>query len=130
MPLRAIAQINKLISKKRIAALNLPDLVEGEFLIFYFKYQLANKWGLAAVIQQPQLRQEGIAVLPRDNSFHCPDCLNSAVRSSVAVDLASRRSRRFVATLVPVQIVLRLHHLLGFISLLWLRLVQCVKWDT
>ena len=54
---------------------------------------------------------------------------NSAMKSSVAIDLASRRSRRFIATLVPVQIVLRLHHLLGFISLVRLRLIQCVEWD-
>ena len=31
-----------------------------------------------------------------------------------------------VATLLPVQIVLRFHRLIGFISLLWLRLVKCI----
>lgn len=29
--------------------------------------------------------------------------------------------------LLPVQIVLRFHRLIGFISLLWLRLVKCIE---
>ena len=60
------------------------------------------------------------------------DCLarlNSSELRSVVVDLASRRSRGLVATFLPVQIVLRFHRLLGFIRLVWLRLVKGVERD-
>ena len=59
--------------------------------------------------------------------MRCLDDVNYDVLSSVVVDLAARRSGGRVATLLPVQIVLRFHRLLGFISLDWLRLVECVE---
>ena len=58
------------------------------------------------------------------------DCLarlNSSELGSVVVDLAARCSGGRVATFFPVQIVLRFHRLLGFVSLAWLRLVKCIE---
>ena len=55
------------------------------------------------------------------------DEVNYDVLSSVVVDLAARRGGGRVATLLPVQIVLRFHRLLGFFSLHWLRLVKCIE---
>ena len=59
--------------------------------------------------------------------MRCLDDVNYDVLSSVVVDLAARRSGGRVATLLPVQIVLRFHRLLGFVSLHWLRLVKCIE---
>jgi hypothetical protein len=59
--------------------------------------------------------------------LRCLDDVNYDVLSSVVVDLAARRSGGRVATLLPVQIVLRFHRLLGFVSLHWLRLVKCTR---
>ena len=61
--------------------------------------------------------------------MRCLDEVNYDVLSSVVVDLAARRSGGRVATLLPVQIVLRLHRLLGFVNLHWLRLVKGVERD-
>ena len=61
--------------------------------------------------------------------MRCLDEVNYDVLSSVVVDLAARRSGGRVATLLPVQIVLRFHRLLGFISLAWLRLIKGVERD-
>ena len=57
------------------------------------------------------------------------DEVNYDVLSSVVVDLAARRSRGRVATLLPVQIVLRFDRSLGFVSPAWLRLVKCIEGD-
>ena len=59
--------------------------------------------------------------------MRCLDDVNDDVLGSVVVDLAARRSRRGVATHLPVQIVLRFHRLLGFVSLAWLRLVKRIE---
>ena len=59
--------------------------------------------------------------------MRCLDDVNYDLLGSVVVDLASRRSRGRVATLLPVQIVLRFHRLLGFVSLHLLRLVKCIE---
>ena len=59
--------------------------------------------------------------------MRCLDEVNYDVLSSVVVDLAARRSGGRVATLLPVQIVLRFHRLLGFVSPAWLRLVKCIE---
>ena len=59
--------------------------------------------------------------------MRCLDDVNDDVLSSVVVDLAARRSRRGVAMLLPVQVVLRFHRLLGFVSPAWLRLVKCIE---
>ena len=56
--------------------------------------------------------------------MRCLDDVNDDVLSSVVVDLAARRSEGRVATLLPVQIVLRFHRLLGFVSLHLMRLVN------
>ena len=55
------------------------------------------------------------------------DEVNYDVLSSVVVDLAARRSGGRVATLLPVQIVLRFHRLLGFVSPAWLRRIKCIE---
>ena len=55
------------------------------------------------------------------------DDVNYDVLSSVVVNLAARCSGGRVATLIPVQIELRFHRLLGFVSLAWLRLVKCIE---
>ena len=62
-----------------------------------------------------------------ENRLRCLDGVNYDVLSSVVVDLAPRCSGGRVATLFPVQIVLRFHRLLGFISLALLRLVKCIE---
>ena len=59
--------------------------------------------------------------------MRCLDDINDDVLSSVVVDLAARRSRGRVATLLPVQIVLRFDRLPGFVSPAWLRLVKCIE---
>ena len=55
------------------------------------------------------------------------DEVNYDVLSSFVVDLAARRSGGRVATLLPVQIVLRFHRLLGFVSLHLPRLGKCIE---
>ena len=59
--------------------------------------------------------------------MRCLDDVNYDVLSSVVVDLAPRCSGGRVATFFPVQIVLRFHRLLGFVSLHWLRFVKCIE---
>ena len=59
--------------------------------------------------------------------MRCLDDVNDDVLSSVVVDLAARRSRGRVATLLPVQIVLRFDRLLGFVSPALPRLVKCIE---
>ena len=74
-----------------------------------------------------QAGQPGIAISAKGNGLHCLDGVSSDPLCSVVVNLASRCSGGLVATLIPVQIVLRFHRLLGFISLAWLRLVKCIE---
>ena len=71
--------------------------------------------------------QPGFVVGTKENRLRCLDDAKYDVQGSVVVDLAARRSGGRVATLLPVQIVLRFHSLFGFISLAWLRLVKCVE---
>ena len=59
--------------------------------------------------------------------MRCLDGVNYDVLSSVVVDLAARCSGGRVATFFPVQIVLRFHRLLGFVSLHWLGFVKCIE---
>ena len=77
--------------------------------------------------QQNQAGQPGIVVGTKENRLRCLDNVNFYVLCSVVIDLASRSSGGRVATLIPVQIVLRLHYSLGFISLTWLRLIKCIQ---
>ena len=55
------------------------------------------------------------------------DEVNYDVLSSVVVDLAAKCSGGRVTTFFPVQIMLRFHRLLGFVSLHLLRLVKCIE---
>ena len=59
--------------------------------------------------------------------MHYLDCDNSEAISSVVLDFASRCSGGFVATLISVKIVLRLHRMFRLISLLGLSLVKCIE---
>ena len=77
--------------------------------------------------QQPEVVQPRVVVRLEGNAWDCRACLNANALGSVVVDLATRCRGGLVATLLPVQIVLRFHRLLGFISLGWLRLVKCVE---
>ena len=79
--------------------------------------------------QQPEAGQPRVVVLPEGNALDCLACLDSSELRSVVVDLATRCRGGLVATFLPVQIVLRFHRLLGFIRLLWLRLVKGVERD-
>ena len=79
--------------------------------------------------QQPEARQPRVVVWPEGNSLDCLARLNSSELRSVVVDLATRCRWGLVATFLPVQIVLRLHRLLGCIRLVWLRLVKGVERD-
>ena len=77
--------------------------------------------------QQNQADQPGFVVGTKEKRLRCLDGINYDALSSVVVDLAARRSGGRVATLLPVQIVLRFHRLLGFISPAWLRLIKCIE---
>ena len=77
--------------------------------------------------QQPEVVQPRVVVWPEGNSLDCLARLNSSELRSVVVDLATRCRWGLVATFLPVQIVLRFHRLLGFISLAWLRLFKCIE---
>ena len=77
--------------------------------------------------QQNQADQPGFVVGTKENRLRCLDGINCDVLGSVVVDLAARCSGGRVATFFPVQIVLRFHRLLGFVSLHLLRLVKCIE---
>ena len=77
--------------------------------------------------QQPEAEQPRVVVWPEGNSLDCLAYLNSSERRSVVVDLATRCRWGLVATFLPVQVVLRFHRLLGFVSPAWLRLVKCIE---
>ena len=77
--------------------------------------------------QHNQADQPGFVVGTKENRLRCLDDAKYDVQGSVVIDLAARRSGGSVATFFPVQIVLRFHRLLGFVSLHWLRLVKCIE---
>ena len=77
--------------------------------------------------QQLRANQLGVVTSPKGVGMHYLDSDNSSAISSGVVDFASRCSGGFVATLLPVKIMLRLHRFFGLISLLGLSLVKCIE---